>query len=35
LTIAAHLFAIEAGDYYKIDGTAPISARGDHNVSLP
>ena len=35
LTIAAHIFASEAGDYYKIDGSAPISAKGDHNVSLP
>jgi hypothetical protein len=35
LTIAAHIFASEAGDYYKIDGSAPISAKGDHNVALP
>jgi len=35
LTIAAHIFASEAGDYYSIDGTAPISSNGAHNVALP
>jgi hypothetical protein len=35
LTIAAHIFASEAGDYYKIDDAVPVSAKGDHNVGLP
>jgi len=35
LKIAAHIFAREAGDYYPIDGTAPVSQGGDHEVSLP
>jgi hypothetical protein len=35
LKIAAHIFVSEAGDYYKIDSSAPISQRGDHNVALP
>ena len=35
LTIAAHIFASEAGDYYKIDGPAPISSKGNHHVTLP
>jgi hypothetical protein len=35
LTIAAHLFASEAGDYYKIDALVPVSQKGDHNVALP
>ena len=35
LKIAAHIFAREAGDYYQIDGAAPVSQGGDHEVSLP
>jgi len=35
LKIAAHIFAGEAGDYYEIDTSAPVSQRGDHNVALP
>lgn len=35
LTIAAHIFASEAGDYYKIDSSVPVSSKGDHNVALP
>ncbi|HVW69342.1 MAG TPA: GFA family protein [Steroidobacteraceae bacterium] len=35
LTLAAHIFASEAGDYYKIDDSVPISAKGAHNIALP
>jgi hypothetical protein len=35
LTIAAHIFASEAGDYYEINATVPVSQRGDHEVALP
>jgi hypothetical protein len=35
LRFGAHIFASEAGDYYEIGGSAPVSAKGDHNVSLP
>ena len=35
LTIAAHIFASEAGDYYEIDSRVPVSQNGDHNVALP
>ena len=35
LKIAAHIFASEAGDYYDIDTSVPVSQRGDHNVALP
>lgn len=35
LTIAAHIYAAEAGDYYTIDASVPVSAGGDHNVGLP
>jgi hypothetical protein len=35
LTFAAHIFASEKGDYYEIDGSAPVSAKGGHNVKLP
>jgi hypothetical protein len=35
LKIAAHIFAGEAGDYYQIDGAAPVSQGGDHQVALP
>ena len=35
LKIAAQIYVSEAGDYYKIDASAPISQRGDHTVTLP
>jgi hypothetical protein len=35
LTIAAHIFASEAGDYYGIDATVPVYQKGDHEVALP
>jgi hypothetical protein len=35
LKIAAHIFAGEAGDYYQIDASAPVSRGGDHEVALP
>lgn len=35
LTLVAHIFASEAGDYYRIEGPAAISSKGDHNVPLP
>ncbi len=35
LKIAAHIYAGEAGDYYEIDASVPVSQRGDHNVPLP
>jgi hypothetical protein len=35
LTIAAHIFASEAGDYYEIEPSVPVSQTGDHNVTLP
>jgi hypothetical protein len=35
LKIAAHIFLSEAGDYYEIDASVPVSQRGDHNVALP
>jgi hypothetical protein len=35
LKIAAHIFASEAGDYYRLEDGAPVSQRGDHNVALP
>lgn len=35
LTIAAHIYAAEAGDYYTIDASVPVSVGGDHNVVLP
>jgi hypothetical protein len=35
LKIAAHIFVCEAGDYYEIDTSAPVSQRGDHNIALP
>lgn len=35
LKIAAQIYVSEAGDYYKIDGSVPISQRGDHTVTLP
>jgi len=35
LKIVAHIFASEAGDYYPIDASVPVSQRGDHRVPLP
>jgi len=35
LRIAAHIFASEAGDYYRIDDGAPVSQRGGHGIPLP
>jgi hypothetical protein len=35
LKIAAHIFVSEAGDYYQIEPSVPVSQRGDHNVALP
>jgi hypothetical protein len=35
LKIAAHIFASEAGDYYTIDASAPVSQTGNHTVALP
>jgi len=35
LRIAAHIFASEAGDYYEMDTSVPVSARAEHNIALP
>src|ERR1700730_16538190 len=35
LKIVAHIFASEAGDYYTIDNSVPVSAGGEHCVALP
>jgi len=35
LKIVAHIFASEAGDYYPIDASVPVSQKGDHSVALP
>ena len=35
LKIAAHIFVSEAGDYYEVDTSVPVSPRGDHNIALP
>lgn len=35
LKIAAQIFAVEAGDYYQLDASIPISADGTHLVQLP
>lgn len=35
LSIAAHIFAAEAGDYYQIEQTVPVAADGTHAVQLP
>jgi hypothetical protein len=35
LKIVAHIFAGEAGDYYPIDTSVPVSAGGQHSVALP
>jgi hypothetical protein len=35
LSLAAHIFASEAGDYYEIDPSVPVSPTGEHKVPLP
>ena len=35
LVIAAHIFAGEAGDYYRLEGDVPVSLGGWHTVVLP
>ncbi|HEY4974440.1 MAG TPA: GFA family protein [Steroidobacteraceae bacterium] len=35
LKIAAHIFAAEAGDYYRIEPGVPAAADGTHAVALP
>lgn len=35
LKMVAHIFASEAGDYYDIDDSVPVSQFGDHTVTLP
>ncbi len=35
LKIAAHIYAAEAGDYYRIEGDVPVAADGAHAVPLP
>lgn len=35
LKIAAHIFAAEAGDYYRIEAGVPVAADGTHAVPLP
>jgi hypothetical protein len=35
LSMAAHIFVAEAGDYYEIDPRVPASQGGSHNVPLP
>jgi len=35
LKTVAHIFASEAGDYYQIDASVPVSQRGEHSVALP
>ncbi len=35
LKTVAHIFACEAGDYYTIDPSVPVSQKGDHSVPLP
>lgn len=35
LTMAAHIFTAEAGDYYQLDQNIPISTDGEHSVTLP
>ena len=35
LKIATHIFAAEAGGYYRIDAGVPVSADGSHAVPLP
>ena len=35
LKLAAQIFAAEAGDYYQLDTSVPISENGTHSVQLP
>jgi len=35
LKIAAHIYAAEAGDYYRIEAGVPVAADGTHTVPLP
>ena len=35
LKIAAHIYAAEAGDYYRIDAGVPVAPDGTHTVSMP
>lgn len=35
LTIAAHIYTAEAGDYYTIEPGVPCSPQGGHSVRLP
>src|ERR1700676_4823068 len=35
LKIAAHIYAAEAGDYYRIDTDVPVAFDGTHSVPLP
>ena len=35
LKTVAHIFASEAGEYYSIDHSVPVSQKGDHTVPLP
>ena len=35
LKIAAHIYAAEAGDYYRIEAGVPVAADGTHSVPLP
>jgi len=35
LSIVAHIFASEAGDYYELGTDVPVSPGGEHGVPLP
>lgn len=35
LTIAAHIYSAEAGDYYQVETGAEVSPGGGHGVELP
>jgi hypothetical protein len=35
LKIAAHIYAAEAGDYYRIEAGVPVALDGTHAVRLP
>ena len=35
LKLAAQIFTAEAGDYYQLDATVPMSENGTHSVELP
>lgn len=35
LKVAAHIYAAEAGDYYRIEADVPVSVDGTHAVPLP